>query len=97
MPRKNTKYRKYSLEQKNTVLKLAKKLGTYGSSKKTSIPRSTIRFWVTSSGNSSKVTRGRKPKLSKKQEAEILQSMLCKRIKGDPVHEKDLHDKVIFF
>ena len=52
---------------------------------------------MTSSGNSSKVTRGRKPKLSKKQEEEILQSMLCKRIKGDPVHEKDLHDKVIFF
>ena len=65
--------------------------------KKTSIPRSTIRFWISSSRNSLKIKRGRKTKLSNKQEEEILQLIMCKRTKGDPVHEKDLHDKVVLF
>ena len=96
MPRKSIKYRKYSLELKHRVFKLAKRFGASFVSKKENIPRETIRFWISSMKNSSKRKRGRKPKLSKEQEEEILDFMICKRKKGDPVHEKDLHYKVIF-
>ena len=95
MASRRSRYRRYSKKQRRKAFLLAKKIGISPASKKLNIPRSTIRYWLSSADRISNHKRGAKRMFSVLQENELLSFVKCKRNKGESIHEIDLIEKVV--